>query len=47
VLLFFLRRTFAADATATDGDTIKLDGTSYKLDGIDGPPERVQSMLAS
>jgi hypothetical protein len=37
-LLFFLGRTFAADATATDGDTIKLDGTSYKLDGIDGPP---------
>ena len=31
-------RTFAADATATDGDTIKLDGTSYKFDGIDGPP---------
>ena len=36
-LLFFLGRTFAADATATDGDTIKLDGTSYKLDGIDAP----------
>jgi hypothetical protein len=25
-LPFFLGRTFAANATATDGDTIKLDG---------------------
>jgi hypothetical protein len=26
-----LGRALAADATVTDGDTIKLDGTTYRL----------------
>lgn len=29
-----------ADATVTDGDTIKLDGTVYRLHGIDAPELR-------
>jgi len=36
-LLVLMGRTFAADAIATDGDTIQLGGTTYRLDGIDAP----------